>query len=382
MTPRRLGWLALAALVAISAALWLRGRTPGGIPTDGALIPGLAADLGSVTAVTIFKGKPEPIVSLERSGDAWTVAQRGHYPADVSKLRKLLIALGDATIRERKTRDPSNYAVLGVADARASGATGAEIDLATPQGSHAVVIGKATVGGNFARRVGEPQSVLVEPSISFETEPRFWIDPRIIDIPLGNITRLDVHPANGPAYALRRPAAPVRTATPQDTATPHAAPPPPPPPAPATGGGAEARNFELDAVPSGRKPVASALLSPSPLAFSGLTADDVSPAAGIDFSNPSKAVLTLSTGETVTITGAVVDGKHWIALASAPDAPPYAKLEGHAYELSADRYAEIFRPLEQLLEPLPVKTGAPIKPIPPLKPLKPGAPPAQPSHAP
>jgi hypothetical protein len=380
MNSRRLVWLVLAAVLALSAALWLSGRWSQGTAVSGALVPGLEADLGSITAVTIFKGGPEPVVTLQRAGDHWTVAQRGDYPADVPKLHKLLIALGDAKVREEKTRDPANYAVLGVADPRKAGATGAEVDLRTPSGTRAVIVGKATVGGNFARRIDAAESVIVEPPISFETEPRFWIDPQITKIPLGSITRIDVQPADGPAYSLRRSAQPTTAAipanptsrqtsppgqadsgaapTPASVPTPATSPTPPSAPtsasaAPSTGGAAETRGFELDTVPKGRKPAAAALLTPSPAAFSDMAAEDVSAADRIDFGRPSKAVLALSNGDTITITGTVADGKHWIELQSNQDPELNAKLKAHAYELSANRYGAIFRPLDQLLEPLP-----------------------------
>jgi pyruvate/2-oxoglutarate dehydrogenase complex dihydrolipoamide acyltransferase (E2) component len=363
MNGRRLVWLVLAAVIALSAALWLSGRWSQGSAASGALVPGLDADLGSVNAVTIYKGGPEPVVTLQRAGDQWTVAQRGDYPADVAKLRKLLIALGDAKVREEKTRDPANYGLLGVADPRKAGATGAEVDLRTPSGTRAIIIGKATVGGNFARRIDAAQSVIVEPPISFETEPRFWIDPRITTIPLASITRIDLQPADGPAYALRRSAPAATAANAASTASPDSAtaatPASTPASTPSTGGAAEARGFELDSVPKGRKPAAAALLAPSSTAFSDMTAEDVSAADRIDFGKASKATLTLSNGKTITITGTVTDGKHWIELQSTQDPGLDAKLKAHAYELSADRYGAIFRPLDVLLEPLPAPPAAP-----------------------
>ena len=59
----------------------------------------------------------------------WTVAERANYPADVSKLRKLLLALSDAKIVEEKTSNPASYAIIGVEDPTMPGAAGAEIEL-------------------------------------------------------------------------------------------------------------------------------------------------------------------------------------------------------------------------------------------------------------
>ncbi len=73
----------------------------------------------------------------------WTVAQRGDYPADVSKVRKLVLALSDAKIVEQKTSNPANYSVIGVEDPSIPGAAGAEIELTAKDGKHAVIVGKS-----------------------------------------------------------------------------------------------------------------------------------------------------------------------------------------------------------------------------------------------
>ena len=130
----------------------------------------------------------------EQSGK-WTVAERGDYPADVSKLRKLLQALSDAKIVEEKTSNPASFAVIGVEDPSLPGATGAEISITAQDGKHAVIIGKPVGEGNFARRSGENTSYSVEPGISFEAEPRYWIDSRLMDIKATDIQSIEIKPA-------------------------------------------------------------------------------------------------------------------------------------------------------------------------------------------
>lgn len=103
MSRQRLIALLVAALVAISGALYLStqrnlARDVHGLP----LLPTLASELNSVTSLSVLKGSATPSVTVHRQGDAWTVAERADYPADVPKLRKLLLALSDAKIREEK----------------------------------------------------------------------------------------------------------------------------------------------------------------------------------------------------------------------------------------------------------------------------------------
>src|SRR5258708_25761455 len=91
-------------------------------------------------------------VTMHEKDGRWTVAERGDYPADVAKLRKLLLALSDAKIVEEKTSNPANFAVIGVEDPSSPAATGAEISVTARDGKHAVIIGKPVGGGNFAPR--------------------------------------------------------------------------------------------------------------------------------------------------------------------------------------------------------------------------------------
>jgi hypothetical protein len=351
MSRRRFVVLLIAALVAISGALYLStqrnlARDTHGLP----LLPSLASELNSVTELNVRKGSAAPLVTIHKQGEQWTVAQRANYPADVSKLRRLLLSLSDAKIREEKTSNPASYSIIGVEDATLSGASGAQIEVTAHDGKHAVIVGKPGAEGSFVRRVGENTSYIVEPAISVEAEPRFWIDTRLLDLPADKIQGIEAKPAGGPDYSVHRVSAPAPTAAPA-TAAPATA-------APATA--APASNFELTGVPSGRKAADSQQLAPSPTTFGSLTADDVAAAGDLDFSKPSIVTVTMADGNIVTFTGATIGDKRWIQVTATKDATLTAKTAGRAFEIPAYRFEAIFKPLEQLLvpKPTPVKKTA------------------------
>jgi hypothetical protein len=326
MSRQRFIIIVIAAVLAISGALYL--STQRNLPRDssgGALLPYLANELDTVTAVELRKGSAAPTLTVHRQGNRWTVAQRGDYPADVSKLRKLLLALSDARIVEEKTSNPASYPIIGVDDPGTVGSTGVEVSFVARDGKHAVIIGKPVGAGNFARRVGEKTSYSVEPAISFEAEPRYWIESKLIDIAAADIQGIAVKPAAGPAYSVHRAAA----------------------------GG----NFELDGVPPGRKAADAAALAPSST-LDHLDAEDVGPSGDIDFAKAMVATVSLFSGNVITITGTVINDKHWIALQASKDPALAAKTAGRAFELSGYRYDAIFRPLEQLLVPKPPPAAA------------------------
>jgi hypothetical protein len=365
MSRQRFIALLVAAVLAISGALYL--STERNLPRDplgGALLPALTGEMNTVSAVSVRRASAAPTATIHLKDGRWTVAERGDFPADVPKLRKLLLALSDAKIIEEKTSNPASFPLIGVEDPSAPGATGAEVSFTARDGAHAVIVGKPVGGGNFVRRKGENLSYSVEPGISFETEPRFWIESKLFDAAPANIQSIEVKPAAGAAYTLHRAAPPA----PAGTAATGAPPAPsstaggatPAGGAAAPGGTAAAADlFTLEGVPPGRKPADSAMLAPSPTLLSGLTVDDVAPVGDIDFSKSAVATVTLSDGDAITISGVANGDKHWIRLQAGKDAPLNAKTSGRAFEIASYQFDAIFRPVEQLLVPKPQKKPVP-----------------------
>jgi hypothetical protein len=388
MSRQQLVALLIAALAVISAALYLSTERNAVREVHGQpLFPSLAGELDTVTSLSVLKGSATPSVTVHKQGDEWTVAERANYPADVSKLRRLLLSLSDAKILEQKTSDPANYSIIGVEDPTKPGATGAQIELIAKAGKQDLIVGKPAEQGSFIRRVGEKSSYVVEPAISFEAEPRFWIDTRLLDISADKIQSIQFKPDTGPAYSVSRVSEPApkpaegksapnaaaaasAAATPSTAAAPSAAAAPP--------AAAASRKFVLEGVPSGRQALDSTSLAPSPSTFSNLNDDDVAPVGDIDFSKPSTATLTFADGSVITLTGAAVGEKRWIQVAAPKDAALSAKTAGRAFEIANYRYDQIFKPLEQLLVPKPVPSAKPAaasaKPAAPgAKPVAPGA---------
>jgi hypothetical protein len=235
---------------------------------------------------------------------------------------------------EEKTTNPAQFPVIGVEEPSQSDAAGAEVTVVGAGGKHSVIIGKPAGNGTFVRRTGENQSYSVEPAITFETEPRFWIDSHLIDVPVALIQGIEVKPATGAPYALHR-------LNPAD------------------------ESFSLDGVPAGRKPLDAHALAPPASTFTSLTAEDVAAAGTVDFGRPSQAVVTLTDGNIITITGVAAGTTHWIQVKSTKNAALTAKTTGRAFEVASYRYDAIFKPVEQLL--VPKETAAAKQPPSPKK---------------
>ena len=330
MSRGRFTGLLIAALVVLAAALYLGSRRNSGEPSAEGMrfLPQLAGTLGTVSQIDLQKSTPTAGVTLHRAGDQWTVAQRADYPADASKVHKLLLSLADAKIVEEKTSNPANFSIIGVEDPAKPGAAGTQITLTTKDGTHSVIVGKPTGEGNFARRGGEDRSFTVEPGISADVEPKAWIDSRLLDVPVAQIQSVEEKFASGPGYTVRR-------LKPGED------------------------GFALDGTPpAGRKLLDAKGLAPSAGALSNLTADELAAASSIDFSRSSQAIFTLADGNVITVTGAAADDKRWIEVQSAKDTALNAKTQNRAFEVANYRFDAIFRPIEQLLVPKETKPAA------------------------
>lgn len=322
MNKQRLGYLVLAAIVVLVLGFRLSSRRNGSQDAENTLLlPSLDKTVGAVSSVTLRHGAAQPSVTLHKQGTQWSVAQRSDYPADVVKLRKLLLALSTSKIVEEKTSDPANFAAIGVDDPNQPSATGTEIALGGTSQPISVIVGKASGQGNFVRRGGENVSFVVEPAVSADATPSAWIDTRVLDISSASIQSIELKPPAGTGYVLRR----------------------------ATADGP----FALSVTPSGRQALDAASLSPSPNTLANLTAEDVGQVSSLDFTQSATALLTLNDGTVITLIGVSKGEVHWVQLKSSKDEALNAKLNGRAIALAGYRYESIFRSLDQLLVPLP-----------------------------
>ena len=343
MTMRRFILLLVTSLVVIAGAMYLSSlRHLDRDPRGEMFLGGLQSQLDSITDIRLRKGGSVPIVSLHRKAPGhWVIAERDSYPADLSKVRRLLMALSEAKVVEEKTSNPANYAALGVEDPQRASAAGVEVVLQAPAKSVGVIIGRMGGGGSYVRRSGEAKSFMVDPAVSVDTGIRDWIDTRLFDIPLEKIQRIHMKLGDGVSYTLSRLAADPKN--------------------PAAG------SFKLDAVPPGREANDASTLAPSSTTFNAVPADDVAAASSIDFAKSAALDIRMLDGSTYSINGTVIADKHWITVTASKDDALNTRAHGRAFEIASYRYDALFRPLEQLLKPNPTKAVTPATPKPALK---------------
>jgi len=114
MSRQRFALLIAVALVTIAAAFYVSTLRDAPHEAPGlALLPALPNDLNAVTAVTVRKGSATPTLTLHKAGQQWSVAERADYPADVSKLRQLLVIVARCQNRRGENRRPCALSAIG-----------------------------------------------------------------------------------------------------------------------------------------------------------------------------------------------------------------------------------------------------------------------------
>lgn len=337
MSARRVAALLIAALAVISLAIWLSSRRhlERDMAVGGLVLPGLQQSVNAVTTVTLRKGA-DTGTTLKKEAADWSVGERG-WPADVSKVRKLLLDLGALNIVEEKTRLAANYPALGVEDVSSPRATGTLVDVAAPARSWALIIGKSSSAkAGFVRVAGAPQSLLAAPLLSVDADPKGWLDRTLVDIPLERVREVAEKPARGPAYVASR----------EKKAQ---------------------SNFTVGPLPKGRALTGPGAAEPLAAALASLTLDDVRKVTGASDAALAHAVFSTFDGLQLELSGRQ-DGTHDLVLISARSSAKEsateadklnARLNGWEFEIPDYKYGAIFTPLEELLQkpPEPAKKG-------------------------
>jgi len=333
--PAQVLVLVAAGVALAGAGVWLVARHGADSETQPAaqVLPLQPADLNAVTRLDVFKGDGSR-TTLTREATHWTVTQRG-YPADTGQVRKLLLDLSHLASEEQKTSDPTLYSKLGVEDPSGAQATGTGLTLEVHGRTLGLIVGKTSgTSSVYVRVAGQPQSLLANPQLAPDADPRHWLDRGIVDIAPDQVTAVELAPLDGPAYSLKRSA-------------PGAAP-----------------EFGVSPIPKGRELADAASAASQAGALAALQLDDVRKTG----THPavSHAVFHLSDGLTLTLTGIPEGETRYLAATAAGESAAAqqrardlnTRLAGWEFEIPSYRYDTLFRPLEQLLKPKPVPAAS------------------------
>ena len=175
--------------------------------TRSTLYPGLIDKLNEVARIELRSAKTR--TTLKRDGEHWTVANRDGFPADATAIKRSMLQLADLQIVEAKTRLADSYGRIGVADP-GEGSDSLQIEAygAKDDKVLALIVGHPRDSAHrfqhYVRRVGEPQSWLVNGKLEAASDPITWLDSRIVDIDTARVRRVEIVPDQGAPLVIEK----------------------------------------------------------------------------------------------------------------------------------------------------------------------------------
>jgi len=214
MKPRAFAALSVVTVVALVVAIatYAAQNRWSHVKVSGAgLVPGLAAQASGIAKIELKQG--EKALTLARDKEAWSLADRGGYPAKPEAVRALLVKLAGAELVESKTRNKDRYALLELEDPAAKDAKSRLLRLLDDKGG---VIAEAVVGkkrldafggnksGTYVRKPGDAQTWLANADLDVSVAMRDWVQTGVLDVPAAKIAKVTVEiPGEEPLVIAR-----------------------------------------------------------------------------------------------------------------------------------------------------------------------------------
>lgn len=302
MSLRRLGILLLLALAVTGGAFWLSSqRTLPRDPDFGTpVLAGLAGELDAITGIRVVGAGNQTLLTLDRSSGRWLVVEQG-YPADATRVRRLLVALGELRVIEGKTSDPARYAALAVEDVDGPKAQSLRIELRGLPQPVALLVGHAGAGqGGYVRIPGQRQALEARPVLDVARAPRDWLQRTIVDVAPERVMALEVERSDGPAWRA------VKAAR-------------------------DAAHFDVPGLPKGKELTSLGAADSAANALGNLEFDEVRRAP--EHAPPARlerALVRTFDGLVVSLSGRREGEARWIALSASFDAATAARFPAAA----------------------------------------------------
>lgn len=151
------------------------------------IMQNLQAKLNDVSELQLIGAGEQVLSTLQRTPDGWTVKERNHFPADVSKIRATLLNLAEAKIIEQKTANSDLYVKLGLEDISAADAQGVKalIHIQGESLPDELIIGNPGPQINksrYVRLANSETSWLIDRKIDLNHTPEYWLRKDILNI--------------------------------------------------------------------------------------------------------------------------------------------------------------------------------------------------------
>jgi Domain of unknown function (DUF4340) len=298
------------------------------IESGGPVFPGLSDRLGEVVAVVVRDA--ERTATIHRVDNGWGLVESNNYPVPADKVRDLVRSLVELAKSEAKTDRPERYSRLAVNDVSAPDAQSKEVILQDAAGAPIadLIVGNPAAGlgddgATYVRVAGESQAWLARGALHPSTEPRDWVESKLMELPAAAIHRIKIaHPDKSTVTVTR------------DSA----------------GGG----GFQLAELPADGKLKRPDAVEAVVQALSDIPIEDLAPIDEEMFPKDKTIVVTIEQedGKKIAFKIAEGQGDRWLRFVDgmAPESLPQAG-EGMMFRVPAWKLSPLERKLPELVEP-------------------------------
>ncbi len=217
MKPTSFAALAVATALVLAIAIvtygaqnrWSQAKVSG-----ASLFPNLAAQAPRIAKIELKQG--EKALTLARDKDAWSLADRGGYPAKADAVRALLVKVAQAELVEGKTSNKERYAQLELEDPAGKDAKSRLLRIADDKGAAIAeaIVGKkrhdafgASKGGTYVRKPGDAQTWLSNADLDVSLAVRDWVQPSLLELGAAKIAKLTIEVPGEEPLVIERDAA-------------------------------------------------------------------------------------------------------------------------------------------------------------------------------
>jgi len=203
MSVRGFAVLLVLTLVSVALGSWAvlsRDEPVTSLQLNIPFLPDLAGKVDRVARIEIATGEGKT-VTIVRTGDGWVVRELGEFPAEVDRVREIVLGLAEMRLVEAKTHDAEKLYRLGL-DPEKGEERPKTVRLFDEAGK---VLAEAVLGkrrwslygpgrsGMYVRLPGNDQAWLADRAIDLPNEPLNVVDRNLVFIPRDEIREVRLH---------------------------------------------------------------------------------------------------------------------------------------------------------------------------------------------
>jgi len=204
---------AITIAVIITAALFNQSRAPQTTIEKETLFPELANKINDVSRIEIKSSEDPDVILQKMEGGQWALQSADDYPAQIDKVKDVVVSLSQLKILATKTDNPKLYPELGVEGPEGKNTSSLLLTFSDQSGTTlaSLIVGKPrknNTGNNrpnlYVRKADAKNALLVEGYLQLKSNNNAWYERNIINIPASRIQNMNIVKSSGANLLIRK----------------------------------------------------------------------------------------------------------------------------------------------------------------------------------